>query len=224
MPSVPLLTEVDALLRSDHFHLTDTDECYSIGEYTPRAGFSFSETNSLISNLKKTPDKRGMPEWRYKERAILQAGKDLREATNLDWLKGGVVVVPIPPSKAKDDPMYDDRILQVANVFCQGTGAHVRELLYQTTSTEACHRSDSRRDVSLLKSILKVDEALAKPTPKEILLLDDMLTTGAHFVAAKHVLGARFPSAEICGFFVARRVIVNDDYDDSNDYDIFHDR
>jgi hypothetical protein len=41
--------------------------------------------------------------------------------------------------------------------------------------------------------------------------LDDVLTTGAHFRAAKRVLHARFPQAQIIGLFVARRAIVKEE-------------
>jgi predicted amidophosphoribosyltransferase len=51
-----------------------------------------------------------------------------------------------------------------------------------------------------------LDESLAAPAPRSIALLDDVLTTGAHFVAAKSVLAARFAGVPIRGLFVARRV------------------
>lgn len=45
-----------------------------------------------------------------------------------------------------------------------------------------------------------LDESLAAPAPRSIALLDDVLTTGAHFVAAKSVLASRFPGAFSAGF------------------------
>ena len=52
----------------------------------------------------------------------------------------------------------------------------------------------------------EVDEALTVPVPTSIAIVDDVLTTGAHFRAACAVLGARFPAAAVIGLFMARRV------------------
>ena len=42
--------------------------------------------------------------------------------------------------------------------------------------------------------------------PASIAIVDDVLTTGAHFRAASTVLAVRFPTAQIVGLFIARRV------------------
>ena len=102
------LTEVDDLTRPDHSYLTEDDHCYFIGEYTARQGFAYSATNSLILNFKKTLDRRGRPEWRYKERALQTAAAAFRRALNPEALDR-LTFVPVPPSKAKGDPLYDDR-------------------------------------------------------------------------------------------------------------------
>jgi predicted amidophosphoribosyltransferase len=57
-----------------------------------------------------------------------------------------------------------------------------------------------------------VDENLCAPTPNIIALFDDVLTTGAHFVAARNVLRSRFPQAQIIGFFIARRAPETTDF------------
>jgi hypothetical protein len=44
--------------RTDHYHLTADDECCFLYEYTSGKNYSFSETNNLISNLKKKPPRR----------------------------------------------------------------------------------------------------------------------------------------------------------------------
>jgi hypothetical protein len=37
-------------------------------------------------------------------------------------------------------------------------------------------------------------------------VVDDLVTTGAHFVAMSNMLGRQFPGAKIVGLFIARRV------------------
>jgi predicted amidophosphoribosyltransferase len=78
-------------------------------------------------------------------------------------------------------------------------------LVHQTVSTSAAHEGN-RHKPDELKAIYRIDEALSAPEPKSIGIVDDMLTAGAHFRAMKDVLQARFPEANIVGFFLTRRV------------------
>jgi len=52
----------------------------------------------------------------------------------------------------------------------------------------------------------------------QIILLDDVLVTGATFVACRRILLNRFPNVTVFGVFVARRVpertLPEDDFDD----------
>ena len=50
--------EIDDSNRLDHFHLTATDKCFFLYGYTAGEGYGYSDTNSLISNLKKKPSER----------------------------------------------------------------------------------------------------------------------------------------------------------------------
>ena len=56
-------TEIDELTRPYHYWLTDDDRCYFLGEYTAGRGYSYSQTNQLILNFKKSLDRQGKPEW-----------------------------------------------------------------------------------------------------------------------------------------------------------------
>jgi len=106
------LTEIDDLTRPDHFYLMADDACYFLGEYTARKGFAFSPTNQLVLNFKKSLVKRGSQQWKYKEQAIGQAATAFRTALTGDLLDR-ITLVPIPPSKAKTDPLYDDRLVRM---------------------------------------------------------------------------------------------------------------
>ena len=98
---------------------------------------------------------------------------------------------------------------QVLNLLRPLTGAKcdVRELIIQTEDMEAAHTSDERPSPIEIRANYAIDEALTAPEPKVIGLFDDILTTGAHFRAAKVILENRFPSVPIVGIFVARRII-----------------
>lgn len=109
-------------------------------------------------------------------------------------------------NEAYNDSLYDDRMLQVARGAFAGTAGVVRELLYQDQSLPAFHETDDRRDVALITQHFRIDESLGEPVPRGIIVLDDVLTTGAHFRAAKTVLQRRFVGVPVLGIFVAWRV------------------
>lgn len=200
-----MFTEIDDLLRPLYAHLTARDQCYFLRVYTSGRGFAHGATNDLILNLKKTPDRRGRPEWRYKEAAIRQVAQEFRTSLDLQALRR-VTLVPMPPSKRADDPLYDDRMLQVLRVMDTERALDIRELLRVSASTEPAHAMLARPSIEDLVANMEIDDTCAQPTPTSIALVDDVLTTGAHFVAAKRILTTRFPGVSVRGLFVARRV------------------
>ncbi|WP_419600284.1 hypothetical protein [Thiolapillus sp.] len=207
------LTKIDDLTRPDHYHLTVDDTCYYIGEYTAREGYAFSATNQLIYNLKKSVLVRGQVQWEYKEQAIKQAASALRDALNNDALNA-VTFVPIPPSKSKSDPLYDDRLYRVLHTIRPNPTLDIRELILQKNSMEAVHLNEKRLSPDDLKECYEIDENLIEPLPNNIILFDDVITTGSHFKAAKNILCEIFPNANILGLFLARRVPETIDIED----------
>jgi hypothetical protein len=199
------LTKIDDLARPDHFYLTAADECYFLGEYTARKGFAFSATNQLILNFKKSMNKRNSLQWRYKERAIEEAAAAFRASLNSEWLDGATLV-PIPPSKSKSDPLYDDRVVRTVRGIRAQPAIDVRELVLQRASTVAVHDQESRPTPEQIQANYAIDEAIRDPVPQVIGLFDDVLTTGAHFRAASTALQQSFPGVRIVGLFIARRV------------------
>ncbi len=207
MPSIfpQRLTKIDDLTRPDHAYLGAEDECYFLGEYTARRGYAFSATNQLILNFKKSMDRRGKPEWKFKTRAIRTAAEALQTAL-IDKARETLTFVPVPPSKAKTDPLYDDRLVQMLRQMWPGQAVDVRELVVQPVSTNAVHDNVNRPTPAELRARYTIDRTLLQPEPKMIAVVDDVMTTGAHFVAMKSVLRAEFPAVKIVGLFIARRV------------------
>lgn len=207
------LTQVDESHWADHVHLAHTDVCLFLREYTSGRGFDFSATNQLLANLKKSPLNSARPDYGYKSKAIIQCSDELKVALNPEWLEQATLV-PVPPSKVKADPGYDDRVVRI----CRGMGPQidVREIVYQTASTRASHNSGHNRiTVQELRAVYKIDNQLADPAPTSIAIVDDMLTAGTHFRAMHAVLSARFPDAPITGLFIARRVFPEPRAEDS---------
>lgn len=195
--------KIDALALRDHYYLDEHDICYYAGEYTAGAGHAYSQTNQLILNFKKSLDKQGTPQWPYKERAIQQAAQIIRTAIKPD---APITFVPVPPSKRKEDPLYDDRLLRMLQVVCVGRKQDVRELVLQEHSIEAAHLTAARPTPDELIANYRLDKNLMAPAPQTLWIIDDVLTTGCHFKAVKHVLADHFPDTPIVGLFLARRV------------------
>ena len=200
------LTEIDELTRSDHTFLEESDSCYYLGEYTARKGFAFSATNHLIYNLKKPVNRRGRAaEWQYKEHAIIEAGSALKKALDARCIRTATFV-PIPPSKSKSDPLYDDRMTRVIQAIRPNAEIDIRELIVQERTVKAYHSNESSRNPDRIRSLYSIDEELCEPEPSQIIICDDVLTTGAHFKAAQSMLSERFPGVRIDGLFIARRI------------------
>lgn len=199
------LSKIDETLRPCHARIREEDECFFLCEYTAKKGFAFSETNSLISNLKKKPGESNKPGYQYKARWIGQAARMFAATFNPAWLEIATLV-PIPGSKTHDNPDHDDRMERICHEI--GQNLDIRTLVKKSTSTRASHEAGARKHVTLeeLLDVLYVDEELAEPEPVNIGVFDDVLTNGTHFRAIHTILLQRFPDALVSGFFIVRTV------------------
>ena len=208
------LSVIDDSNRGDHAYLDADDVCYYLYEYTSGRDWRFSAANGLISNLKKQVRLRGTSQYVHKGHAIRQIAAEFGSALNREWLRDGTIV-PIPPSKAKTDPDYDDRMLQVCRAIA-GSAFDVRELIV-SESRPAFHLDlVNRMTVGQLASHMAIDESCCSPYPDKILVVDDVLVSGTHFKAVKRRLLARFPEASVYGLFVARRVFAQPDEEEAS--------
>lgn len=200
------LSKVDDLIRPDHSYLGPEDECFFIRSYKPREGFLGGDTNSLILNFKKQMDRKGLPEWHYKNLAIKKIAEEFASTIPLPWLQQATLI-PIPPSKARENPLYDDRMLQVLYLVSKliGITCDIRDLILHNSDMISSHQTELRPTSEEIQSNYKFNPSLIHPMPRLIALFDDVLTTGAHFIACKDFLIPHFPSVPIVGIFVARR-------------------
>ncbi|MEN3974780.1 hypothetical protein [Emcibacter sp. SYSU 3D8] len=199
------LSLIDDGNRGDHSHLTAQDTCYYLREYTSHAGFAAGATNNLISNLKKKPSESHRPGFHYKARAVAECTRDLASALNPEWLDNATLV-PVPSSKARSHPDFDDRVTRICRGIRPGN-IDVRELVVQDASMIASHEAGfQRHTIQDLLAVYSIDESLVNPEPKAIGIVDDVLTAGTHYRAMHTVLSNRFPSVSIVGVFIARRI------------------
>lgn len=84
----------------------------------------------------------------------------------------------------------------------------VRPMLETINTREPASQSDMPRSVSKIKAGMRFneEEATRRPAPEKIIVLDDMITTGATYVACKELLMERFGEIPVYGLFIVRRV------------------
>lgn len=200
------LQRIDELLLAKHSCLDSEDKCYFFGEYAGRMGFQHSPMNQLIFNFKKPVGHRGQPDWKYKEQAINEIVQMLTGLSGWDKIKT-FVWVPMPPSKSKQHPAYDDRLLCVLKKMAMiHPQLDIREVLYCVANRDAAHETVCRPSSEELYNLFQVERA-GSTDAENIIIFDDVLTTGAHFRAAKRRLRELYPGARVIGIFIARSVI-----------------
>jgi predicted amidophosphoribosyltransferase len=160
-------------------------------------------------------DRQGQGDWQYK----VQAGQQIAQQFANSWKWADIqnthhpVLIPMPPAKKRGDPMFDPRMLDVLKWMVTRTQIQldIRDCLSFTGKYAASQETDDRPTPDELFAELSFDEAASKTNqqPDAIFLFDDMLTTGAHYVAATRMLVQRFPGFQIIGNFVARRIVPN---------------
>lgn len=224
MKMPPRLTVVGEQERPDHHYLPNDARCYFWGEYTPYEHtqgkrWNFSPTNKLISNFKKSLDRKDRPDWPYKQRAIEHVAYAFSKFLKWDTLHSelGVALFPLPPSKSPEDPMYDGRMHVMLQQLAQKVGLplDIRDCLRFSGVHAASHAAAQRPSPDELYTELCFDPVISRPdkVPGLIFVFDDMLTTGAHYVAVSRKLNEIYPGVPIVGNFIARRLIP-DPFDD----------
>jgi len=204
-----LFRKIDELTQGDHSFISADSDCYYFAEY-PSGDNPENKQNpiySLIHNIKKPMNRQHLSEWRYKIRDLNTCSQTLRSLFTQTGNIADVTLVPIPPSKSKTNPAYDPRMTQILHgIRPYFSDCDIRELLNSNLDMVSSHESPVRPTIDEIAGNYNIDDSLIPGCRQKIILVDDVLTTGAHFCAAKRKILERLPGAEISGYFIARRV------------------
>ena len=174
--------------------------------YTVGEGYQFSDTNQQISNLKIKPSETQRLRW--KQVAIKKFAGELTA-----FLKANIpadrsmAIIPMPPSKTSSHPDYDDRLLQVAKaVTTDLSTVRCWPVLECIVDRESLHSGSTQRTVQEVSRSIDINEAIFSSRNEDEIfcLLDDVLTSGASFSAARNKLLERFPQKRVSGIFWAK--------------------
>lgn len=202
-------------LDNDYYrYLSDTDKCYHYGEYTSGGGFRKSETNRQILNLKKKPT---CPdgELYYKRIAIDYWGRIIAGSLDLK-ADSPVTFVPMPCSKPFGHPEFDDRMLKVLQSMARNKPPiDIRPMLVQTALRQSQHEGGGRLTPAQLLQTMAIDPSqIFLPARATVIIVDDVITMGASFNAAKSLIQQVAGVQHVIGVFLAKTVWPPDEFDD----------
>lgn len=178
-----------AITRYDYslhprIHLTTEDQCLYFMEHTP-GGYQQSKSNSLISNFKKPMSRLPFQDWVYKTTAINQFSKDLIACLNLGNI---ITIIPAATSKPREHADWDNRLDQVVEKFVtqQTNGAVCEYALDSISPLTPAHAGGSRNIDEIIQNTRW--NGFIKDPSSTVLIIDDVLTSGAHFKAWKEII------------------------------------
>ncbi|WP_432592820.1 hypothetical protein [Stenotrophomonas maltophilia] len=187
-------------------HLATGDQCWHYGEYTSEGGYQASDTNQKILNLKKKPTV-SEGQLFYKNQAIEYWGQTLARVITPSRTIGTHTFVPMPGSKPVGHPDYDDRMLRVLRRMAQGVqNVDIRPLLVQTAERDAQHHGHRLTPDELCETLAVDDRLLNPPLAPTLVVVDDVITMGASFAAAKRLLIGLPNVSAVMGIFLAKTV------------------
>lgn len=193
----------------ENLQLDKSDYCFFYLERTS-GGYLASEANQRIKNFKHDVKYKSNPTvWGYKQREIERFADDVCDLLNGDAFKSifvqypSTALVPIPTHHPKKDALYDSRLFDMCSIIASRIDAlNVEDVFDMAEAVTPAHAGGSRNISSIGASIILGDFSRR---PNLIILVDDVLTTGAHYVACRNKIRAVYPSVPIIGIFLAKQ-------------------
>jgi len=185
------------------FLSANTTNTYYVLEYVARGSYQQYPDNSRILNFKMSPEHRNGSRWRYKQDAIKYFADRIMDGFNLPIAEA--VFVPMPTSKPRSSPKFDSRLEDVLQIVHEKTGQRIGRNLGTIQAMESFHHSDSPRRVDEIA--LNIDfTPFDTPIPSMVVLIDDVVTTGAHFLACSNIIKRHHADIYIVGLFFAKTI------------------
>lgn len=207
-------TYVDSTLKSTRAHLLPDDLCYYYLKRDSRGWNDgpHAEANQIITNFKHDPQKHAAnsgPMY-YKKQAIRTLAGYVRSFfVAQEGVLGdkAVFLVPIPTSKPRSAQGYDPRL----DSLCKIVEKSVRwvrylPLLDTKQNVGKAHAGAGSRDPDFLAWNMTCGEIPLSSSERYVVLVDDVLTTGAHYAACKRVVRNKFPDVVVLGLFLSVHV------------------
>lgn len=186
-------------------YLEEKDRCFYLVDYIARGGLE-PTGNQFVANFKKDLKYKDKPEvWQYRVRAVKKFAECIHNfIQNRKMVKP--VIIPLPTSKPRSSTNFNDRLDATIRQLKIINPHYDTRLCLDRLSEQAPVSCGGARDIdSIIQTSYIADE---KPiaSDSQVILIDDVLTTGAHFKAYKRMVMEHYKIGfdNIIGLFIAK--------------------
>lgn len=199
--------QVDEMWRAGRGNLNESDLCFFYFVRDDR-GFRGSHDNDVMYDFKHDPAQYppGTRPYEHKMKAVEECAGHLAGflEANKETFRGlDVCLVPMPTSHPRGSESFDSRIDLVCEMATERVAwVGVHKVLDVTSDLPKSHLGGSR-DVEFLSENIVCHRIPPTTVPTFAILVDDVLTTGAHYAACKRAMRAANPRVEVMGLFLS---------------------
>ena len=183
-------------------HVGKDDYCFYAREYKISEGYQGGETNSLVLNFKKKPAQKNTASWDYRVKAVRKFASEIK---TIEFTKKHTIIA-IPESCKKGDLGYTNRF---EDLFAELNGnAHLEfDFPIQNENTvPSAHSGKGSRDPNKIIQNYSFKGFKAGGSPENIIILDDVITTGSQYRAVCNLLRNNNCTGDIIGLFWAMSI------------------
>jgi len=191
-------TKIEPFLHGFQY-LNEHDIIYYHLEYS-EGGFQKSSANQWVFNYKKGIEHRNERQWYYKDTAIRQFAELIIETQ----LGNNCILLAGATSKRRDSPSFDSRNEDVLKIVNKATGIPISSNLDAVQDFEPVHFRGGHRSPAMLRGLYRFTPF--ENIPELVYIVDDVITSGSHFVVWKDLIHDYHPELEVRGIYLARTV------------------
>ncbi|WOO43125.1 hypothetical protein [Rubellicoccus peritrichatus] len=185
--------------------LSDEDVCWYAREYVKSGGYSASDGNQLIANFKMSPNSANYASRQfYKDRACSHFAKEVANA-----LLDNVSLCVIPTSKKPDSPEFDPRWMMFIRELRRIRSDLIIESPFEIIESHQCAHHGGDRGTNVFYN--KLRWLGLTQMSDSIVVIDDVITSGNHFVDCKRMLLENSTVRSVYGLFWALAIDPPDD-------------